>query len=105
MLIVTSAVALLLAILFHLAWPPIVVAILATLPTLYLTWLAVPGVARAPESAAAEKPGAPTVRDLNVSGSAGGLAAGTIENLNLTAPRLEPAGRPNGLALRYDVVM
>jgi hypothetical protein len=42
-LIVTAALALLLAVLFHLAWPPVVVAILGTLPALYVAWLAVPG--------------------------------------------------------------
>lgn len=95
-----TAAVLLLAVLFHLAWPPILVAILGTLPALYLAWLAVPGVVKAPESVAAENLGAPTARDLNVSSTAGGLAAGIIENLNLTVPRLDLAGRPVSLLPR-----
>lgn len=51
-LIVTAALAVLLAVLSHLAWPPVVVAILGTLPTLYLAWLAVPGVFGAVEKPA-----------------------------------------------------
>src|SRR5260370_37533439 len=43
-LIVTAALAVLLAVLSHLAWPPVVVAILGTLPALYLAWLAVPAL-------------------------------------------------------------
>ncbi len=56
LLIVTAAAAVLVAVLSDLAWPPVVVAILGTLPALYLTWLAVPGVVNPPESAAAERP-------------------------------------------------
>jgi len=51
-LIVTALAAVLLAVLSHLAWPPVAVAILGTLPALYLAWLAVPGVVRSPEHAA-----------------------------------------------------
>ncbi|MGH3288736.1 MAG: hypothetical protein ACRDPD_29340, partial [Streptosporangiaceae bacterium] len=51
-LIVTAALAVLVAALSHLAWPPVAVAILGTLPALYLAWLAVPGVVRPPEPAA-----------------------------------------------------
>ena len=43
-LVVTAALAVLLAVLSHLAWPPVLVAILGTVPALYLAWLAVPGV-------------------------------------------------------------
>ena len=35
-LLVTAALAVLLAVRYHLAWPPVVVAILGTLPALYL---------------------------------------------------------------------
>lgn len=52
-LLVTAALAVLLAVRYHLAWPPVVVAILGTLPALYLAYLAVPP----PEPAAVEKPG------------------------------------------------
>jgi hypothetical protein len=55
-LIVTAALAVLLAVLFHLAWPPVVVAILGTVPALWLAWLAVPGVISPPEPGAAKKP-------------------------------------------------
>ena len=41
--VVTAALAVLLAVLFHLAWPPVLVAIVGTVPALYLAWLAVPG--------------------------------------------------------------
>ena len=36
----TAALALLLAVLSDLAWPPVLVAILGTVPALYLAWLA-----------------------------------------------------------------
>lgn len=52
----TIVLALLLAVLFHLAWPPVLVAIVGTMPALYLAWLAVPGVIRQPETAAANEP-------------------------------------------------
>ena len=42
--VVTAALAVLLAVLFHLAWPPVLVSIVGTVPALYLAWLAVPGV-------------------------------------------------------------
>ena len=47
----TTALAVLLAILSHLAWPPVLVGILATAPALYVAWLAVPGVISPPEPA------------------------------------------------------
>ena len=56
LLAVTAALAVLLAVLFHLAWPPVVVAILGTLPALYLAWLAVPGAISPPEPGAVKKP-------------------------------------------------
>jgi hypothetical protein len=55
-LIVTAALAVLLAVLFHLAWPPVLVAILGTVPALYLAWLAVPGVVSPPGPGAATRP-------------------------------------------------
>src|ERR1035438_6470741 len=55
-LIVTAALAVLLAVLSHLAWPPVLVAILGTVPALYLAWLAVPGVINPPGPGAAKKP-------------------------------------------------
>jgi hypothetical protein len=55
LLIVTAALAVLLAVLSHLAWPPVVVAILGTVPALYLAWLAVPGAIIPPEPGAANK--------------------------------------------------
>ena len=55
-LVVTAGLAVLLAVLFHLAWPPVVVAIVGTLPTLYLAWLAVPGVISPPGPASAKTP-------------------------------------------------
>ena len=51
LLAVTAALALLLAVLSHQAWPPVLVAILGTLPALYLAWLAVPGAVSPPGSA------------------------------------------------------
>ena len=48
MLVVTAALAVLLAVLSHLAWPPVVVAILGTMPTLYLAWAALPGAIKKP---------------------------------------------------------
>jgi uncharacterized protein YidB (DUF937 family) len=47
LLAVTTALAVLLAVLSHLAWPPVLVSIIGTLPTLYLAWLAVPGAVSA----------------------------------------------------------
>jgi len=43
LLTVTAALALVLAHSSHLAWPPVLVSIVGTLPALYLAWLAVPG--------------------------------------------------------------
>jgi threonine/homoserine/homoserine lactone efflux protein len=47
-LVVTAVLAVLLAVLFHLAWPPVVVAILGTVPALYLAWAALPGAISPP---------------------------------------------------------
>jgi uncharacterized protein YidB (DUF937 family) len=55
LLVVTAAAAVLLAVRYHLAWPPVVVAIVGTLPALYLAWAALAGAVGAPEPAA-EKP-------------------------------------------------
>src|ERR1039458_2998084 len=55
-LVVTAGLAVLLAVVFHLAWPPAAVAILGTLPALYLAWLAVPGVISPPEPAMVTRP-------------------------------------------------
>lgn len=55
-LLVTAALAVLLAVRYHLAWPPLVVAILGTLPALYLAWLAVPGVISPSEPGAVNRP-------------------------------------------------
>ena len=41
--VVTAVLAVLLAVLFHLAWPPVLVSVVGTVPALYLAWLAVPG--------------------------------------------------------------
>src|ERR1700746_2998813 len=46
--------ALLLAVLSHQAWPPVLVSVLLGVPALYVAWLAVPGV-RPPGSAAEGK--------------------------------------------------
>ena len=43
--------AVLVAVLSHQAWPPVLVSIVGTLPTLYVAWLAVPGVISSPEPA------------------------------------------------------
>lgn len=51
LLVVTAALAVLLAFLSHQAWPPVLVSILGTLPALYVAWLAVPGVISPPEPA------------------------------------------------------
>ena len=56
LLVVTAVVAWWLAVSFHLAWPPVLVSIVGTLPALYVAWLAVPGVISPPEPIAAEKP-------------------------------------------------
>jgi hypothetical protein len=55
-LVVTAAAAVLLAVVSHLAWPPVVLGILCTFPALYLAWLAVPGVVPPPETAGVEAP-------------------------------------------------
>ena len=47
---VTVALALLLAVRYRLAWPPVAVSILGGVPTLYVAWLAVPGVLSPPIS-------------------------------------------------------
>ena len=60
----TVALALLLAVRYRLAWPPVMVSILGGVPTLYVAWLAVPGVISPPESLAADIPayGRPVAR-------------------------------------------
>jgi hypothetical protein len=52
---VTVTLALLLAVLSHQPWPPVLVSILLGVPALYVAWQTVPGV-RTPEPAAAGKP-------------------------------------------------
>jgi hypothetical protein len=54
-LVVTAVLAVLLAVLSHLAWPPVVVAILGTVPALYLAWAALPGAISPPGPGAADK--------------------------------------------------
>ena len=44
LLAVTAALAVLLAVLYHQGWLPVLVAVVGTLPALYVAWLAVPGV-------------------------------------------------------------
>jgi uncharacterized protein YidB (DUF937 family) len=56
LLVVTAALAVLLAVLFHLAWPPVLVAIVGTVPALYLAWAALPGAISPPEPGAVKKP-------------------------------------------------
>lgn len=56
LLALTVALAFMLAVRYHLAWPPVVVSILGGVPALYVAWLAVPGVIRPPESPAAGMP-------------------------------------------------
>ena len=56
LLAVTAALALVLALSFHLAWPPVLVSIAGTLPALYLAWLAVPGAISLPGSHAEKMP-------------------------------------------------
>ena len=51
-LVVTAALAVLLAVLSHLAWPPVLVTILGGVPTLYLAWAALPGAITLPEGRA-----------------------------------------------------
>ena len=53
---VAAGLAVLLAFLFHLGVAAVVVAILGTVPALYLAYLAVPGVISPPEPGAVEKP-------------------------------------------------
>ena len=64
LLAVTAVVAWRLALAFHLAWPPVLVSIVGTLPALYLAFLAVPGVIRQQGSTGADKPayGRPVAR-------------------------------------------
>ena len=50
LLAVTAALAVLLAVLSHQPWPPVLVSILGTLPALYVGWLAVPGAISPPGS-------------------------------------------------------
>ena len=51
LLAVTAALAVLLAVLSHQPWPPVLVSILGTLPALYVGWLAVSGESAPPEPA------------------------------------------------------
>jgi hypothetical protein len=64
LLAVTVTLALLLAVRYHLAWQPVVVSILGGVPTLYVAWLAVPGVTSPPESLVGDIPayGRPVAR-------------------------------------------
>jgi hypothetical protein len=55
-LVVTAAAAVLFAGVSDLAWPPVVLGLLCTLPALYVAWLAVPGVVNAPEAGAVRIP-------------------------------------------------
>ncbi len=55
-LAVTAALAVLVAVRYHLAWPPVLVAILGTVPALYLAWAALPGAISPPGPGAADKP-------------------------------------------------
>lgn len=48
LLAVTAALAVLLEVLSHHAWLPVVVAILGTVPALYLAWAALPGAVKRP---------------------------------------------------------
>ena len=56
LLAVTATLALVLALSSDLAWPPVLVSIVGTLPALYLAWLAVPGAISPPGSDAREMP-------------------------------------------------
>jgi uncharacterized protein YidB (DUF937 family) len=56
LLILTGALASLLAVWSDQAWPPVLVSVIGTLPGLYLAWLAVPGATWPPESHAVTKP-------------------------------------------------
>ena len=47
-LAVTAALAMLLAVVFGLAWPPVLVSIVSSVPALYLAYLAVPVVPSPP---------------------------------------------------------
>ena len=53
---VTAGLTVLLAVLFHLAWPPVLIALVGTVPALYLAWLAVPNTGSPTEPAAASRP-------------------------------------------------
>jgi hypothetical protein len=44
--VLTVALTIMVAVLYRLAWPSLLVAVLGTVPALYLAWLAVPGVVR-----------------------------------------------------------
>ena len=56
LLAVTAAVAVLLAVLYHLTGPTVAVAILGTVPALYLAWAALPGAVSPPEPGVVNKP-------------------------------------------------
>jgi hypothetical protein len=55
LLAVTTGLAVLLTILFHQVWIPVVVAIIGTAPSLYLAWAALPGAMDPTETGAATK--------------------------------------------------
>jgi hypothetical protein len=56
LLAVTAALSWRLAIVSHQAWPPVLISILLGVPTLYVAFLAVPGVISPPGSTTADKP-------------------------------------------------
>jgi hypothetical protein len=55
-LIATAGLAILVAVITDQAWPPVVIAIIGTIPALYLAFLAVPGIINPPEPAPAARP-------------------------------------------------
>jgi len=83
LLAVTAGLAVLAAVSSGQAWPPVVVAFLGTVPTLYLAWLAVPGVARPTGSESvgmpvrSRRPGDWTPKELGVHQVTGGSRLST----------------------------
>lgn len=55
-MIATAGLAILVAIVTDQAWPPVLIAIIGTIPALYLAFLAVPGVVNPPELASPTRP-------------------------------------------------
>jgi hypothetical protein len=47
-LAVTAALAVLLAVLSHLAWPPVLVSVVGAVPAAYFAWTALPGAIKKP---------------------------------------------------------